>query len=404
MKDITSGEKFKLMILSLLVLAVILGAGTFFYNRFSGESISSFVDKKNADKTINILLLGMDIGDPEQKDNDSIKRTDTMMFIKFDADRNKLIVASIPRDILIQVNGQNQKINNLYMLKGEEALKKQVSSMVNQPINYVVKVDYDAFKNIIDAIGGVDVDIDTDMKYDDITQNLHIDLKKGKNVHLDGDKAEQFFRWRKNNDGTGLENGDLGRIDNQHKFMEAVIKKCKSPSIITRIPSILRALPKSIKTDMPIDNIIGYSLNALDLKEEDIRMVTLKGTPIYIKGVSYLRYNKNDNGDIIDILQGVAPVEAADVDRSNLKLEILNGTMVNGLAGSAKEKLGNKGYKTITIGNSSKKYNQSEIRIADSNLKHVIANDLQISNVVIVKESELGGYDAIIILGSNYKK
>jgi anionic cell wall polymer biosynthesis LytR-Cps2A-Psr (LCP) family protein len=71
------------------------------------------------------------------------------------------------------------------------------------------------------------MEISSNMNYDDDSQNLHIHFEKGETVHLDGEKAEEFFRWRKNNNGTGLAEGDLGRIENQHMFIEKVIDKLK---------------------------------------------------------------------------------------------------------------------------------------------------------------------------------
>ncbi len=86
--------------------------------------------------------------------------------------------------------------------------------------------------------------IEQDMNYDDPGQDLHIHFNKGETVHLDGKKAEEFFRWRKNNDGTGLANGDVDRIKNQQKFMNAVIDKVLSVSTITKIDSIAEILNK----------------------------------------------------------------------------------------------------------------------------------------------------------------
>ena len=396
--------KFKLRILSLLILAILICGGIFLYKNFLTNKILYEADKKKADKCINVLLVGLDIGDPTQKNNEKIKRTDTIMLVKFNPKTKKAIIVSIPRDILVVVNGKNQKINNVMALKGENGLRKQIESMLYQHIDYMVKVNYTGFRKMMDAIGGVNVDIDTDMKYDDITQNLHIDLKKGKNVHLNGQQCEHYFRWRKNNDGSGLSDGDLGRINNQHKFIEAVIAKCKSPSIILKIPGILKALPETIESDMSRDEMIGYGLNLLDLKSSSVKMVTLKGTPVNISKISYLKYNENSNREILDLISGDAPAEVADVKRENLKIEVLNGTSVNGLAASAAKKLKEDGYKNIKIGNSRSKCSESVIKLKNDKLKFIVANDTGIAKIKNVEANDIGEYDAIIVLGKDYKK
>ena len=118
---------------------------------------------------------------------------------------------------------------------------------MNIKINYIVKIDYNAFREIIDAIGGIEMKIERNMIYDDEGQNLHINFKAGEIVTLDGKKAEEFFRWRKNNDGSGFANGDLDRIENQQKFISKVVDKCTSPLILFRVPKYNVSLRKQYR-------------------------------------------------------------------------------------------------------------------------------------------------------------
>lgn len=166
-------------------------------------------------KPVNILLLGTDIGDPSQPNNNKIKRTDTIMILNYNPKSKKLQVVSIPRDTLIEVNKKNYKINAAYAIGGEKRVKAEVENLLNISINYIARIDYNAFREFINSIGGIKMQIERNMIYDDEGQNLHINFKKGEVVNLDGKKAEEFFRWRKNNDGSGLANGDLDRIQNQ---------------------------------------------------------------------------------------------------------------------------------------------------------------------------------------------
>ena len=148
----------------------------------------------SSNKPVNILLLGMDIGDPNQEDNKDIKRTDTIMVVNYNPETDKITTVSVPRDTLIQNNGNSVKINSAFAIGGYSRIKTEVEGLLNVNINYIVKVDYDAFVDIIDAIGGVKMKIERNMIYDDEGQNLHINFKAGETVKLDGQNAQEFFR------------------------------------------------------------------------------------------------------------------------------------------------------------------------------------------------------------------
>ena len=227
--------------LTIVILIVLCGIYLFsFISSLNNNNVISGV-KPKVNETVNILLLGMDIGDVENASNTSARRTDTMMLLNYNPRTDNIKIVSIPRDTLIEVKNAHDgngnyipywKINAAYALGGEQEVIEQVESLLDITVNYLVEIDYAAFRNLIDAVGGVEMYIDRDMYYDDDAQDLHIHFNKGETVLLDGQKAEEFFRWRKNNDGTGLADGDLGRIKNQQKFISALIEKCTNPMIV----------------------------------------------------------------------------------------------------------------------------------------------------------------------------
>ena len=170
----------------------------------------------------------------------------------------KLVWFLFQEILLIKINGKNQKINAAHAIGGVTYAVDAVEKLLGIRIDYYGKIDYEGFRKVIDAIGGVDMDITRTMDYDDPSQDLSIHFKKGTTVHLDGKKAEEFFRWRKNNDGAGLADGDLGRIENQHMFISKIMEKIKSPSIVIKIPSILSAIQNSVETNMDANDILKY--------------------------------------------------------------------------------------------------------------------------------------------------
>ncbi|MEW9937462.1 LCP family protein [Clostridium butyricum] len=360
----------------------------------------------SGNKPVNILLLGMDIGDPNQEDNKDIKRTDTIMVVNYNPETDKITTVSVPRDTLIQNNGNSVKINSAFAIGGYSRIKTEVEGLLNVNINYIVKVDYDAFVDIIDAIGGVKMKIERNMIYDDEGQNLHINFKAGETVKLDGQKAQEFFRWRKNNDGSGFANGDLDRIQNQQKFIAKVIDKCTNPLIVFRIPKIMSAIGNNVETNMSPFSIIKYGLKFMCVSNNDISMLTAAGTPKTINGQSFLVFDKNSNKDIISQLASseVSSQSENGISRENIKIKILNATKINGLASELKINMNNLGYTKIDTGNTELS-DKTVILSNNKNMLKTISKDLDIKNSGKKDDkAEYKDYDVIIILGKDFKK
>ncbi|MCQ2022393.1 LCP family protein [Clostridium butyricum] len=360
----------------------------------------------SGNKPVNILLLGMDIGDPNQEDNKEIKRTDTIMVVNYNPETDKITTVSVPRDTLIQNNGNSVKINSAFAIGGYSRIKTEVEGLLNVNINYIVKVDYDAFVDIIDAIGGVKMKIERNMIYDDEGQNLHINFKAGETVKLDGQKAQEFFRWRKNNDGSGFANGDLDRIQNQQKFIAKVIDKCTNPLIVFRIPKIMSAIGDNVETNMSPFSIIKYGLKFMGVSNNDISMLTAAGTPKTINGQSFLVFDKNSNKDIISQLASseVSSKSENGISRENIKIKILNATKINGLASELKINMNNIGYTKIDTGNTELS-DKTVILSNNKNMLKTISKDLDIKNSGKKDDkAEYKDYDVIIILGKDFKK
>ncbi|MDD7794865.1 LCP family protein [Clostridium sp. 'White wine YQ'] len=393
-----------LSILSILITFIVIVAVYLFvtlgkFNSAGGVDVAA--EDVGSKDPVNILVLGLDIGDPSQPNNEAIKRTDTIMLLHYEPGKKQGTLVSVPRDMLIKVNNKNQKINAAYALGGDKLIKKEVENFLGINVNYIVKIDYAGFRAVIDAIGGIDMEIERNMNYDDPAQNLHIHFKKGETVHLDGQKAEEFFRWRKNNDGTGFANGDLDRIESQHKFINKIVEKCTSPSIIMNFKPLLDTLPKYIKTNMSGSKMISYGLSLKGLDKSKLTMVTLNGTPKTINGQDYLVYNKNNNKDVISALSGSQTAKDS-VTKKDLKIKVLNGTRKTGLAGTLVTELESKGYTKIDKGNYTE-ISKSVIKTNDNNIGDLISQDTGIDNIKELTD-DTQGYDAVIILGGDFKQ
>lgn len=234
---------------------------------------------RNTSKTgdvYTILLVGRDkVG----------LNTDTIMVVSFDTINYTVNAVSIPRDTMsANVSRTTKKINAAYSIGGKAnptQLKKEVEQLLGFSIDRYAVINLDVFVNIIDLIGGVEVDVPRKMYYHDPDQNLTIDLKAGLQ-RLDGNDAMGFVRYR-----SGYATGDLGRIDAQKIFIEALAKEVLRPSIITKVPSIVEEVFANIDTDFSMGEIVWLATEALHVDlEEGINIFMLPGYSQTV-GLSY---------------------------------------------------------------------------------------------------------------------
>ncbi|WP_102400123.1 LCP family protein [Haloimpatiens massiliensis] len=401
-------KKFFVGLLFIALLGVVaFGA----YSYYSLYKMGKNMDNKNLkdkvetpkvekDDPVNILVVGVDIGDPKLKGANVPKRTDTMMVIHYEPKEKKAHIVSVPRDTKVQINGKTRKINDAHVLDGMKGAIDSVQDLLGIDINYYVKLDYEGFRKVIDAIGGIDMPIKYNMNYDDPSQNLSIHFQKGTVAHLDGKKAEEFFRWRKNNNGTGLAEGDIGRIKNQHLFIEKVIEKVKSPSIVFKLKDILDIASKYITTNMSPTEIISYGMSVTKVDSSNIKMSTIAGEGKYIGKTSYFIYDEEKSADLLSELRGSKPMS---IDRSALKVKVLNTTKKNGLASNYAEYLKKRGYSNIETGNAERAVDSKIIfnKSFEDNVVRNVKSDFKI-NKVEQGSSSKGNYDITVILGEDH--
>ena len=229
--------------------------------------------------------------------------------------------------------------------------------------------------------------------------------KAGETVKLDGEKAEQFFRWRKNNDGTGFANGDLDRIQNQQKFLSKVVDKCTSPFIILRLPLITKALADNVETNMSPLSIINYGIKFMFMDKSQLTMTTAVGVPKTIGGQSFLVFDKNSNKELISSLNSSSSSGGQSVSKDNVRIKVLNATKINGLAGEAKKALNVLGYDKIDTGNYIDICDKSQVLCNDKALAKSIKSSIGIKNIdEKPSKPEYDDYDVIIIIGKDYKE
>lgn len=244
---------------------VIMGFGGLFTGSEVSEDMLEPVTRESG--KINVLICGVD---------KSESLTDTIMLASYNLDTNEVNILSVPRDTRMYIGSRYQKINAAHAItqngkkKGMNGTIEAVTRLTGMPINYYVKFTCNAFRETIDALGGVDFDVPQNMNYDDPAQDLHIHLTKGYQ-HLDGDKAEQFVRFRR------YPMGDIDRVAAQQSFIKALAEQKINASVITKLPELYKTLQNNLETNIKVTDVAKYIGNISDLSAENIHMHSVPG-------------------------------------------------------------------------------------------------------------------------------
>ena len=201
-------------------------------------------------------------------------RTDTMMVMCYDTEKQTVGVVSIPRDSLID-RGSGHHAKLVYGKGGVEQRVEDISQMLGIPIDGYIKVNIKGFITLVDYLGGIDFYVPCDMDYDDPFQNLSIHYKEGQRK-LSGQQAMEVARFRKNNDGSGY--SDVGRTQTQQKLLIALAKKVLSWDSLTKVNGFVEIFNKNVSTDLTLDNMMYFASQAINLDPSSaVETATLPG-------------------------------------------------------------------------------------------------------------------------------
>ncbi|KEO82274.1 LCP family protein [Tumebacillus flagellatus] len=263
-------KKFKWIMISLLAVVVII-VGIYAYA--IGHFMTSIQKPKDSHQTpvqaeqwtgtepVNIVLMGVD-----NRNNDPNPRADSILVISVDPKTKKAKVMSVMRDTWYNIPGHDfEKINAANAIGGPDLQMKTLRDFLQIPLHYYVKTDFKGFMKIVDALGGVDIDVEKDLNYaDDGIYDIH--LKKGYQ-HLDGNHALQYVRFRYD------ELGDYNRTMRQRKFLQAVADQMISTSGLVKLPSVLSAVEPYIETNMDASDMLKLGQLMLKVDKSDIQQM-----------------------------------------------------------------------------------------------------------------------------------
>ena len=275
-KKYVKKKNYNRLIALIIILVALIGGLIYYLYTNDNEDTAPTVTTQQSN-AINIMIMGVD------RRADDVGRSDTLMVLTYNPADKKASLLSLPRDTRVHIEKNDyDKINHAYAYGGHELTKKTVEAFLNVPVDYYVMIDVHAFEKIIDAVGGVDIDVEKRMYYEDPWDDdggLVIDLYPGKQ-HMDGKTAIQYVRYR---DGEG----DIGRITRQQKFIKAFMSQIISPSILPKLPEIIQNISSAIQTDMPIDKMISLMTDLPTVQQNGLNSTMVPGKHAYIEDISY---------------------------------------------------------------------------------------------------------------------
>lgn len=304
-------KKLSLSLITLvLVGAIISGYAT--YSMYGSKNLSNGttgeIEEGEVKNRVSLLLVGADQRTDEEKFN-----TDSIILATIDPTGPRISMLSIPRDTRVSLPGHpNIKINSVAPLSDLESLQKKVSELTGVSIAGYVQTNFDGFKQIIDTLGGVTIDVEKNMYYETGDEkDGYINLKKGVQ-RLDGSKALQYARFRHD------ELADISRTARQQVVLKAVAKEMLQVSTLTKLPWLIPQLTEAVNTNLALGDIFKLSKAAVQLDNAEIYTQTLPGKFNDLNGMSFWEVDPTEAKAVVrNLLRGITTskvIEDQEVD------------------------------------------------------------------------------------------
>lgn len=316
----------RILIVTLLLLIIGgmgYGAYSYFHSFFSLANIFSGTEREKSKlraeeaeitkKPFTILLTGVE----DYASGGQNGRTDSIIFATINPKTKDVTIMSIPRDTRVNISGRDKldKINAAHAYGGIDMTMETVEDFLNVPVDHYVEIGFEGFKEIVDAVNGVTVDVPFDfVEGSDLNPRKGITFHKG-SQHLNGEEALAYVRMRKHDPM-----GDFGRAQRQRQVLGALVEKMNSPSIVTKLDDIAKIIGKRVKTDIPVSDGLALYQKFSGFKASSIETLRLEGDDDYIEGIYYYIPRKGSQQEIHDRLWEILELStdsSSDASESN---------------------------------------------------------------------------------------
>jgi LCP family protein required for cell wall assembly len=304
-----------------------------------------------------VLVMGSDAR-PDELKRGEVGRTDTLLIFVGDRAMPRVAMVSLPRDLWVGIPGYGQeRVNAAYELGGPQTAKQTVSNVIGQPIDRYVIIGLQGVRDVVDAVGGVDITVpqaihDDAYPTDDYGYQV-VDIPAGRQ-HMDGDTALKYARTRH-------QDSDFARTARQQQVVAAVRNAMLNPMNWPRIPAVAAAVTTSIKTDMsPLDAVaLGAAMLRSPGDADHLVVDTSLATPVTGADGAYLLQAKASLQPTV--AQFLSRPSGAAVGPVSVSVEVLNAAGVAGLAARTAERLTQAGYTIANVGDAARPQSQTTI-------------------------------------------
>jgi LCP family protein required for cell wall assembly len=406
--------------LALSVLLVVIVAGAVYLQSRLSEMrrVAPTGLSAGGGRAMTVLLVGSDSraelvpGQEDRFGSISGQRSDAIMLLRTNPDRDQASVLSIPRDLYVPIagTGKSNRINTAYS-GGPDRMVNTITSALGIPIDHYIEVNFDGFRGIVDAIGGLNVNFPAPAR--DILAEL--DVPSAGCVHLDGEQGLAYVRSRHYE---FLENGrwktdptsDFGRIQRQQDFIRRMIKKSISQGI--RNPLVANKLLDSFVRDVVVDSELGtmdlVRLGATfrSLGSGGIEMLTVPTVGARVGGNSVLKLKEPEAAQMLNrFLNPPPPVEEqapAALAPADVTVQVLNGSGRPGEAGAAAKKLGTAGFIQTGTGDAAARSSTLIHFAPGADAKAALLQSYVIGSTELKADPTVKGSDLVLVTGRSF--
>jgi LCP family protein required for cell wall assembly len=423
----------------IVALCVVMTATGYGYVRWKFGQIDTFDDLGDVlrrgggeelppGEPMNVLVVGSDTREGiDQAGNDNFggtkevkgQRSDTIILLRVDPKREQAAMLSIPRDLFVPIagTGRSNRINTAFEA-GQDRLIQTVNEVFGIPVDHYVQVDFNSFRGIVSAVGGVQIYSPARAR-DKVTG---LDIPNPGCVTLDGNQALAYVRSRQyqyfeNGKWRSDPTGDLGRIQRQQDFIRRVLKKANERARGLNFASISRLVNTAVK-NVQIDKGFGPGEIAQlanrfkSLDPNSVQMLTIPTVPANVGGAAVLRMKQPEAQQVIDTFLAKAPaaatpgaaVDVPNIPPGNIRVRVLNGSGAEGQAREVGGALGDIGFNVAGLGQAdSFRYAETVLSYAPGQLDKAKVVQSKIKGPTKLEEDPtLRSIDVVVITGGSF--
>jgi LCP family protein required for cell wall assembly len=395
-------------------LAVIGALGAFAYLRGvqgetqdkSAATLQALTQKsRTPGPPVNILVTGSDIRKFEIKRGETKSRADTIMLIRIDPKQKKIWALSFPRDLRVDIPGYGtDKINAANFYGGPPLLIKTINELTGLPIHDYIEVNFEGFKELVDAIGGVWVNVDSEIhdikaaNHDDTAKDIKPGYQK-----LDGKHALTFVRSR------AFPEGDFKRIANQQKFMDALLAQTVRFQNVFRIPQMVQVFSKNVVTSMSLQDMLNMALDLKGVKKKDLYKARIMGKDAKINGIYFYLPDEEQMAVATQRMRNgepfSGPATGGSIPNEQISITVRNGSGVVGRGRSMGDRLGAMSFDVADVGNAEQSNYVSTLVVYKSNTQAEalqVIRSLGLGKLLPATDKYKFSSDVMVIVGQDY--